>query len=44
VWLIVRVCGLVLTAIGTMHFIEEDSNLINESGTKLFVKNGTKIG
>ena len=29
--------GLVLTAIGTMDFIE-DNNLINKSGTKLFVK------
>jgi len=37
VWLIVRVRGLVLTAIGTMHFIEHN-NLINKSGTKLFVK------
>ena len=37
VWLIVRVRGLVLTAIGTMDFIE-DNNLINKSGTKLFVK------
>jgi len=37
VWLIVRVRRLVLTAIGTMDFIE-DNNLINKSGTKLFVK------
>jgi len=37
VWLIVRVRGLVLTTIGTMHFIEHN-NLINKSGTKLFVK------
>jgi len=36
VWLIVRVRGLVLTAIRTMDFIED--NNLNKIGTKLLVK------